>query len=257
MEEVAIYGVGQLGSLLAQGAMRAGYRVTPVLRDTDLFKLWTRLEEDAPILMAVGERELWEAGSTVPVDRHEQVILMQNELFPASWEEIGLEDPTVLVFWSNKKAGKPLQRGFRSGIYGHHGALLREIHDELGVAYHVLESRKELLEELVAKYSFILTINTLGLIDNVSIGSWAARDMGTVRALIDDAARLGQAQAGIDEIDITSVANKVLSAFRALPDLNGRGRTAERRLERARTSAARLGIELPAFDDLGLPAFGE
>ena len=250
MRELVIVGMGQLGALFGRAALRCGVRVTPILRSTNSATAWHGVGKEAAVLLAVGLDDLAGALEAVPEARRGQVILLQNELFEPVWRDLGLQDPGVLVFWSNKKAGRPLQHGHRSGIYGPGAPLMVELHGELGVAHERLVDRQALAEELAAKYAFILTINVLGLVHDEPLGRWLERGEATVRALARDAARLAAAKSGelAAQIEEDAVVDTVIEAMEALAGMSARGRSAQARLERAREDAEALGLELQALE---------
>src|SRR5688572_26348056 len=85
MPELAIFGLGELGKLYGAGALAAGFRVTPLLRQTPLNAVWTQLPERTPLLIAVSEPSLRSVLDNLPANRRGDAILLQNEVFPSLW----------------------------------------------------------------------------------------------------------------------------------------------------------------------------
>jgi hypothetical protein len=245
-QDLVVVGLGQLGVLFGEAAMKAGRRVTPVRRDTDVERALDDVPCDAPLLLAVGERDLEGALAPFPKARWAEAILVQNELFPRVWQAAGLDDPTVAVVWLSKKAGSPVELGAPSQVYGKHAALLKQIHGALNLPCEVLATKADRDRALVAKFAFILAINALGLEHNLSLGDWLVKDRPRVLAVIDDARRLGEAHLG-HAVDKARVQAKVEEAMRGLSHYPARGRTAKARLERAHKDAAAYSLSLPAL----------
>lgn len=244
--DLVVYGLGELGRFLAGGALRADIRVAPITRTTDRAAVWSSASKDAPILVAVGENDLAAAIDDIPRERRGDVILVQNELFASVWAELGLDHPTLAVMWLTKKPGQPVVVGRRSGVFGAHADRMMEIHLALGLPAELLKTEEERDLELVSKYAFILTINALGCVQNLTLGEWLKKDRAVVDALIGDALALGQAQAG-RQVDGAAVRAAVIEAMENLASYPAAGRTAQARVDRAKRLASDWSLELPGF----------
>lgn len=240
MRELIIIGMGELGSLYGAAALRAGIRVTPGTRA--VVPEW----KAAPILVAVGEDALPGVLAGIPEALRDDVILLQNELFPSLWTASHVENPTVMVQWFSKKKGRPIEPSRPTLVHGRHAALVEELHRVLGVACEVTTETRVRDEALVAKYTFILTINALGVVEDLTLGAWLQKDPARVDLVMDDARRLGEALLGA-AVDGKRVRTQVLEAFTALAHYPSRGRTAQARVQRAHEQAARLSVELHAI----------
>jgi len=247
MKDMVVWGLGELGQLFGAAALRAGYRVTPITRTSEPNEIWASVPAEAPLWIAVGERDLDTVLQAVPEARRDAVVLVQNGLFPEHWQGHGIDHPTVLTFWSNKKAGKPLMPGFRSGVWGPNAELVATLHEIMGVSCEVLESEARLVDEIVSKFSFILSINALGLVDNIPVGRWLERD--ETPGVVDDAIALGEACVG-QPCDRERVKAQVEGAMRALASMSARGRSAPQRMAKAKLDGARLGVALPHLEAL-------
>lgn len=242
--DLVVYGVGQLGQLFAGGALRLGLRVLPVVRETDRAAVFEGLPPRTPVLLSVPEDALEQAVHDVPGDRHGDVMLVQNELFPKRWHALGLDSPTVLVVWLSKKKGRPVEVARPTFAFGRHARLAVEMHRALDLPAQILEDEVALHQELVSKFSFILAINALGVVENLTLGAWLEKDRARVMALADEARLLAEAHLGAS-VDAEYVELAVVEAMTALHDYPARGRTARARVERAVRDAAAYGLSLP------------
>jgi hypothetical protein len=237
MRDVVVIGVGQLGRLFGGAALACGFRVTPVSRSSVV-----EFPRDAPIVVAVGEAGLADAIARVPVDRRGDVVLVQNELFPEVWRAlIGDIEPTVVVVWSNVKKGRPVEIGRASAVFGKHAAFVRELHAAIDVPCIELATFDALVDELVAKYAFLLAVNALGLEHSRTVGEWLDADRAHVDDVVARFIALAEARTQRKSVGAAAKVNEAMHALRAMP---AAGRTARERVERAKSTAARLGIAL-------------
>lgn len=244
--ELVVFGVGQLGQLYAAGALRLGLRVTPITRHDDPTTVLADLPLGTPILLAVSEDDLGPAVSKIPPARWGDLCLVQNELFPARWRALGLTEPTILVVWLSKKKARPVEVARVSPAYGKHAAIMTAMFEALELPAKALEDTAALDVELVAKFAFILTINALGLVENLTLGEWLARDPETVARLVTEAQALGEAHLG-HPVPREEIHARVEEAMRGLSTYPARGRTASARLARAKVDAERFGLDVPAL----------
>lgn len=245
-KDLVLVGVGQLGTLFGEGALSIGRRVTPLRRDSDVERSLDDVAPDAPVLVTTGEKDLPGALAQLPKERWPNVILVQNELFPSVWQGLGLEEPTVAVVWLSKKKDRPVEIGGPTEVYGKHADVVAKIHEALSLPCTQLPSSDALSLALVAKYTFILTINALGLEEDLTLGAWLEKDRARVLAVTDDARRLADRKLG-RATDGKKVQKKVQDAMEALATYPAKGRTAQERLERAREDAEAFGLSLPAL----------
>lgn len=242
MRDFVIYGVGELGKLLAGAALRRGLRVTPITRDSQPEERLRQIAPGTPLLVSVGENDLPAVLAGLPSAHRSSVILLQNELFPSSWQAHGLT-PSVFVPWVLQKRGLPTQAARPSPLFGAQAALLAELLDALSLPHVTLHSEAELTQALVDKYVFILAINALGLAVDRTLGMWLQEDPTQVWDVCEEACVLGEALAGrpIDHAVAHAAAEE---GMRGLAQVPARGRTAGERVARALAHATRLGLEL-------------
>jgi hypothetical protein len=246
MHDLVVYGLGELGQLYGAGALRAGLRVTPITRDSDPEAVLTELPPDTPILVAVGEDALDGVLDQLG-QRGEQAILLQNELFPRRWQARAIS-PTVIVAWLLKKRGTALTVARPSPVFGRHAALVERVHEALSISTERVSDERALLQAIVDKYAFILTINALGMLRDRTLSTWLQEDPLRVRTLANEAAALGGKLAE-GTVDVDRSVRAVAEGMRALGTMSARGRSAETRVRRALEHAASLGLTTPALQD--------
>lgn len=93
---VVVVGLGQLGSVLSEGFLRAGYPVVPVLRRTPPESLSQITPEPALVLVTVGEDDLAPAVSRLPSAWRSKLGLVQNELLPDQWLTLQVDRKSVV-----------------------------------------------------------------------------------------------------------------------------------------------------------------
>lgn len=247
--ELLVFGVGQLGQLYAAGALRLGLRVWPLTRHMDAKATIASFPAGQPILLGVSEVAFSQALDAIPLARRQDVVLVQNELFPSQLSASGLDGATVLTVWLSKKKGRPIEVARTSSAYGPYASLFHRIHEALDLPSVTLRSLPELQVEIAAKYTFILTINALGMVENLCLGDWLDKDAERVARLINDARLLAEAHLSA-EVDATQIRSVVMEAMEGLRDYPAKGRSAAARLDKALLDAANFSLALPALTDI-------
>jgi hypothetical protein len=259
MRDLIVMGLGELGSLYANAALKHGMRVTPLTRKLAPASALSQAPSATPILVAVGEADLDVALESLPSDRRGSLILLQNELFPRQWARFTTHTPTVMAPWLLKKKGEPLLVARSTPVFGQFAPLMVELHQVLGFEAEVLPDEAALHQAIVDKYAFILTVNALGLLEDLSLGDWSTKDPVQVDALAREAALLGaklvheeSEMESARPIDIDASVAQVRVGMRAMAAMRARGRTAKSRVERATANAARFGVPVPSLDRAAL-----
>jgi ketopantoate reductase len=245
MRELVIVGIGELGKLLGAGALRAGVRVTPVTRAQKLEDVLAQLAADTPILVSVGEEALDPVLAALKAARRQRIALLQNELFPSRYRAYGLS-PSVLVPWILQKRGLPTIVARPSPLFGPLADLFAQIFDALSLPHVCAHDDAELAQALVDKYTFILTINALGVSADRTLGMWLQEAPALVWDICDEAARLGQVlvEAPIDAARARLACEQGMHALAQIP---ARGRSAPARVARALAHAQRFDLTLPTI----------
>jgi len=103
MQETIIIGLGQLGRVFAGGLLRVGSTVVPVNRGDDMNTVAAAYPDPQLVLVAVGETDLHAVLAALPPSWKSRVGLIQNELLPRDWLAHGIENPTVISVWFEKR----------------------------------------------------------------------------------------------------------------------------------------------------------
>ncbi len=241
-----VMGLGELGQLYASAALKTGIRVTPLTRTTPVEQALEGLPTQTPLLVAVGEKDLESALQSLPKSRLDSLILLQNELFPAQWERFS-KHVTLMIPWLLKKKGEPLLVARSTPVFGQFAPLVEALHIALGFQAEALPDPLALKQAIVDKYAFILSVNALGLVRDLTLAEWLAHDTTYIDALAREAAALGAAQVGM-EVRVEQTLSEVRSGLEHMGAMRARGRTAKDRVLRALAHAKHFRISAPAFE---------
>jgi hypothetical protein len=245
---VVIWGLGQMGGVFAHALLRLGHAVHPVTREVDPDALAIAVPEPLICLLAVGEDDLPDVVPRVPAAYRGRLGLVQNELLPHVWTELGIVDPTVAVVWFEKKKSVPLTPVQPTPIGGPRAGLLVDALSRLDVpAFEVPSS--SLRDELVKKNLYILTANAAALsrevAEDVTVGELRAAHRPLVDAVAKDALAI---QAHLTGAALSpELLAGLWEAFDADPHHRARGRSAAARLTRALSIADAAGLDVPAL----------
>ncbi|MBE0511310.1 MAG: hypothetical protein K0A95_09795 [Chromatiales bacterium] len=163
-DHIVVIGTGEMSGVFARGLLKLGHPVIPVTRQTDMDKLAIALAPPVLVLVAVGEADLHPVLGRIPAAWQDRLVLLQNELLPRDWAAHGLQGPTVISVWFEKKKGQDYKVLVPSPVYGHHAPLIERAMESLGIPCWELASEAELEFELVRKNVYILTSNISGLL---------------------------------------------------------------------------------------------
>jgi len=144
---VILVGVGEIGSVLARGMLKIGHPVYPIIRGMTLSSAAESLPEPEAVIIAVGEGDIQDVLSSVPVQWRDKLVLIQNELLPRDWQQHELENVTVISVWFEKKPGQDFKVIIPSPAHGTHATLLSDALGSIGIPVNVLSSSAELLDE--------------------------------------------------------------------------------------------------------------
>lgn len=252
---VVVVGLGQLGTAFAEGFLRLGYPIIPVLRNDALlerFEESLRLSQDAPLtVVAVPEDDLNEVLHNVPDAARDRVVLLQNELRSSVWQDAPIEHPTVAVVWFEKKPHKPVTEVLATKVAGPRRELVARALSAFGVTAEVLEphTEEELAHQLALKNLYILSLNLLGLRTGGTAGELLERHEADFSRLVDELIRL-EAMLTNEPLDAGRLRRALGVAIQADPDHGCAGRSARRRLARTLEQARAVGVALPFVDEL-------
>ncbi len=247
MDKIAVMiGLGQLGRVFAGGLLKTGHMVVPVNRGDDPKAVATRVPEPDLVMISVGENDLHPLLSSLPEAWRDNVGLLQNELLPREWEAHGIDNPTVISVWFEKKTGMDAKALLPSPIHGPQAERLESALAAIGLPARIVLEADDFLWELVRKNLYILTTNIAGLESSGDVGSlWRER-----RGLLDGVAT--------DVLDVQEwLCDKRFDRDRLMAGLAEAinadlchpcaGRTASARLTRAVHHADAAGLTVPTL----------
>jgi hypothetical protein len=162
-DPIIVIGTGEMSGVFTRGFLKQGYPVFPVTRQMEMTKVARALTAPALVLLAVGENDLHPALEKIPDEWRDCLCLLQNELLPRDWEAHGLQAPTVISVWFEKKKGQDYKVLVPSPVYGGGASIIEAAMASLDIPTWELGSSAELEYELVRKNVYILTTNITGL----------------------------------------------------------------------------------------------
>jgi hypothetical protein len=162
-DPIVVIGTGEMSGVFTRGFLKQGYPVFPVTRQMDMAAVAKALTAPALVLVAVGENDLHPVLEKIPQEWRDCLALLQNELLPRDWEAHGLQAPTVISVWFEKKRGQDYKVLVPSPVYGGGAPLIEAAMGSLDIPTWELGSQEELEYELVRKNVYILTTNITGL----------------------------------------------------------------------------------------------
>jgi ketopantoate reductase len=246
---VVVIGIGEMGGVFARGLLRTGHPVYPVTRGVNPAETARDLPDPELVLVAVAEKDLHAVLEQLPSAWHSRIALLQNELLPRDWEQHGLQQPTVISVWFEKKPGQDAKVLIPSPVYGPHAKILQASLGTIGIPARVLADASGLLFELVLKNVYILTTNCAGLVTGGTVSElWSAH-----RQLAEAVARevISIQEALTDRtFDADALITGMLAAFGGDPDHKCMGRTATARLARALLQADAAGLAVPRLREI-------
>lgn len=243
---VVVVGLGEIGSIFAQGFLKLGHPVVPVTRAQALAPILAATPQAEALVLAVGEAALPELLRAVPPSWHDRVVLLQNELLPRDWLAAGIADPTVISIWFEKKPGKVAKQLIPSPVYGAQSALVQAALGTLGLDVRTVASREAMLHELVIKNVYILTTNIAGLKVGGDVATLWRDHRPLAEAIAAEVVRL-QEKLVQQPLPMEPLLAGMLAGFDGDPTHGCKGRTASARLMRALALAAEFGLKLPTL----------
>ena len=242
---IVIVGMGEMAGVFARGFLRSGFPVYPVTRDMDIQQRAKALPDPELVLIAVAESDIQSALSHIPDQWKNNLVLLQNELLPADWQQHQLE-PTVISVWFEKKKGQDYKVLIPSPAYGDKAKILVDCLASIDIAARKLENADELLFELVVKNIYILTTNIAGLKTGGTVSELWQNHQDFAKTVAAEIIELQQKLTG-KTFDTNKLIEAMLVAFEGDPEHNCMGRSAPARLERALHLADEHGLELPTL----------
>jgi hypothetical protein len=242
--------MGEMGDLFAQAFLKSGYPVYPVLRGMNPGAIARKLPDPELVLVAIGENGLQRLLGDMPTPWRGRLALIQNELLPHDWQRHGISDPTVVVVWFDKKKGRPFVSVLPTRVCGPQAALVVGALKRIEVPCFEV-GNNDLLYELVNKNLYILTVNIAGLRlePGATVGELWTHNRALVERLASEILDIQQALTEC-ELPRDRLMAGLLEGFQGDLKHICRGRSAPERLQRAVANARRLGLAVPALQEI-------
>lgn len=247
---IVIIGIGEMAGVFARGLLRCGHPLIPILRHMDLEQKAHAIPAPHLVLVAVAEADLQPLLEKMPIAWRDRLVLLQNELLPRDWERHGLDKPTIISVWFEKKKGQDAKVLLPSPIFGPHAHTINAALSAVAIPSTILGDAKALRYELVRKNVYILTINIAGLVTGGTVIELWRNHQPLARAVADDVMTIQEYLAG-DALPRERLIDGMLEAFSSDPEHKCLGRTALQRLERALHIADAAGLSVPTLRELG------
>ncbi len=242
-------GMGEMGGVFARGFLRSGYPVFPVTRNMEINKVVEEIDDPELVLVAVAEGDLHAVLENIPVNWRDKLVLLQNELLPGDWKKHGLENPTVISVWFEKKKGQDAKVIIPSPVYGPKSQLIYNALASIDIACKILSSAEELLFELVVKNVYIITTNIAGLKTAGTVGTLWSGHQDLTKKISQEVINIQQALTG-QKFDADKLVNAMVDAFDGDLEHKCMGRSAPARLERALGLAKKYGLDVPVMQEI-------
>ncbi len=246
MQETVVIGLGQLGRIFAGGLLRSGNLVVPVNRGDDMNAVAAAHPAPTLVLVAVAEPDLHGVLAALPAPWKGRIGLIQNELLPRDWQAHGIENPTVISVWFEKKKGTDARPLIASPAAGPGAGLLVRALASIEIPARQLDSSDELLFELVRKNVYILTTNIAGLRTGGTVSELWRNHEAFARQVADEVMAIQDWLAGVKHDRARLIAG-MLEAFEGDPMHGCTGRSAPARLARALQHADAAGLAVPTL----------
>jgi ketopantoate reductase len=241
---VVLIGIGEMGSMFARGFLRTGHPVFPVTRDQPIAEAAREIPEPELVVVAVAEADLHPVLEQIPEPWKDRLCLLQNELLPRDWEQHGIDKPTVISVWFEKKKGMDSKPIIPSPVYGPHARMVHDALASIDIPVRMLDNAEELLHELVLKNVYIVTTNVAGLKVGGNVGELWSQHESLARAVANEVIDIQEALTG-KSLDREALIEGMVNAFNGDHEHQCTGRSAPARLERALDIAAEHGLTLP------------
>ena len=243
---IIIIGMGEMGELFAQGFLKLGYPVVPVLRSTSTATLAREIPDPELVLVAVGENDLLSVLDQLPENWGTRLALLQNELMPRDWNRHGLPQPNVIVVWFDKKKGRPFVSVLPTLVAGPKAELVFRALTRIDVPCRVIPEAVVLFE-MVRKNLYILTINIAGLRTGGTVSQLWEQHRPIAQAVASEILHIQEWLAG-ETLPRERLMSGMLQGFDGDPNHICMGRSAPVRLRRALRIAREAGIDTPTLD---------
>jgi len=214
----------------------------PVTRKQPMADCARHHPEPEAVLVAVGEKDLHDVLGQIPAEWRDRLILLQNELLPADWQQHDLENPTVISVWFEKKKGQDAKVIVPSPVYGPRARLVSDALGSIDIPVKILENEAQLLNELVLKNLYIVTTNVAGLKVGGTVGELWEQHQDFARTVADDVLDIQESLTG-ETFNRQQLIEGMVHCFNGDLEHKCMGRSAPARLQRALEQADNKNLD--------------
>ena len=239
-----VIGLGEMGGVFSRALLRSGHIVVPVTRETDVAAAAAEYPDPDIALITVGEADLPGVLAALPATWKSRAGMLQNELLPRDWSEVGIVDPTVAVVWFEKKPGQDVKVIIPSPIGGPYATELVASLAGVGISANVATDSGELTAELVTKNLYILTANIGGLVTGGTVDDLWNQNREMASEVAAEVLDIQEWLVGA-ELDRPRHIAGMEAAIAGDPEHKATGRSAPVRLARAIGHADEAGLAVP------------
>jgi len=250
-QPIIVIGLGQIGAVFAKGFLRIGHPVYPIIRRDSLVGAIKRTPDPIMVLVAVREEDLQPVLNQVPPAWHKHIALIQNELVPSVWEDAGIQDPTVVTVWFEKRKGKAPDAYFPSMIFGPQADLIADVFDKVNLPFELIKDEQELIFELVRKNLYILSKNIVGLVVEGTVGEAWVQNRELFEKVADEVFLIQCDLVGAN-LDKQRHFSRLVKDIETLPNAETTGSAAVARLERMLQHATSTALDVPTLQEIQL-----
>ncbi len=244
---IIVLGIGELGSVFSRAFLKNNYPVYPITRQTNIDELANTINPEF-ILVCTAEADLQNTLQSIPKRWKDRVVMMQNALLPRDWQTYNFINATVISVWFEKKKGIDSKVLTSSPTYGKKAQILVDSLALIDIPVHMLNSKEELLFELVLKNIYILTTNIAGLAieKGATVDDLRNQHPDLMRHVSNDILAL-QAQLTGQTFDAKKLEQGMIKAFQGDLKHKCMGRSAPARLKRALELAKAFNLSVPTL----------
>lgn len=246
---IVIIGIGEMAGVFARGFLSSGFPVYPITRDVNIQQAVSEIPEPQLVLVAVGEKDLQATLAQIPIQWHDKLGLLQNELLPRDWQAFPFIDPTVISVWFEKKKGQDAKVLLPSPCFGPQAETLKTALESIDIPCRVVASAEEMQYELVRKNVYIVTTNVAGLETGGTVAELWQNHQALARAVATDVISIQETLVK-QKLPGERLIQGMLEAVEGDPEHKCTGRSAPARLQRALAQAAEAGLAVPSLQKI-------
>ena len=163
---------------------------------------------------------------------------------PRDWRAHGIETPTVVAVWFEKKKGQDYKVLVPSPVYGPRASLIETALESLGIPCWELDSAEQRDFELVRKNVYILTTNIAGLVVGGNVDTLWNQHQALAREIAGEVMDI-QFRLIERELDRERLIAGMIEGIEGDRQHQCMGRSAPARLARAVLHADTFGLAVP------------